>query len=58
MSSSTSSNSCFALVRGVDVRHAHLVAGSLGTLVGFAVDGLEITEDAVSGAWASTENTF
>ena len=37
-----------ALVRGVEVRHAGLVAGGLGALVGLAVDGLEITEDAVA----------
>src|SRR5213079_2112312 len=39
-----------ALVSGVEIRHAQLVARGLGALVGLAVDGLEIAEDAVAGA--------
>src|SRR6266699_3097479 len=41
----------FALVGGVEVRHADLVAGGLRAVVGLAVDGLEIAEDAVAWAW-------
>src|SRR5216117_600568 len=40
-----------ALVGGVEVRHADLVAGGLRAVVGLAVDGLEIAEDAIAGAW-------
>src|SRR5439155_4130418 len=37
-----------ALVGSVEIRHAHLIAGGLGALVGLAVDGLEITKYAVA----------
>src|SRR5438874_10707775 len=40
-----------ALVGGVEVRHADLVAGGLRAVVGLAVDGLKIAEDAIAGAW-------
>src|SRR5437764_8868877 len=40
-----------ALVGGVDVSHAGLVAGGLGALVGLAVNRLEIPEDALARTW-------
>ncbi len=46
-----------ALVRGVEVRHAGLVAGGLRTIVGLAVDRFEVLQDAVTGSRHAEENT-
>src|SRR5690242_5531731 len=38
------------LVDGVEVGHAGVIVGGLGSIVRFAVNGLEVGEDAVAGA--------
>src|SRR5437870_4533133 len=46
-----------ALVGGVEIRHAGLVAGGLGAIVGVAVDRFEVLQDAVAGSRHAGENT-
>src|SRR5438270_270501 len=46
-----------AMVGGVEIGHAGLVAGGIGALIGVAVDRFEILQDTVAGSRHAGENT-